>query len=131
MIGEDLFLYLAVSRNSVSSVLAWAYGCQHRPIYYVSHVLQDAEQRYSKFEKFVLTIIIIARRLRLYFDAYQVIVLTDLPLRSVLQSPDASSRMMKYALELSGYGVQFQPHDAQKAQFLANYRVEYTSPQDK
>ena len=68
--GEDMYLYLAVSGNVVSSVLARAKGRQHRPVYYVSHVLQDAHHRYSKFEKFILTIIITARRLRPYFDAH-------------------------------------------------------------
>ena len=38
---------------------------------------------------------------------------------------------MKYALELSGFGVQFQSRDAQKAQFLADFLVEYTWPQEK
>ena len=37
--GEDLYLYLAVSGISVSSVLARAEGRQHRPVYYVSHIL--------------------------------------------------------------------------------------------
>ena len=69
--------------------------------------------------------------MRSYFDAHQIIVLTDLPLRSVLQSPDTSGRMMKYALELSGYAVQFQPRDAQKAQFLADFFVEYTGSQEE
>ena len=38
---------------------------------------------------------------------------------------------MKYALELSGYGVQFQPRDAQKAHFLADFVVEYTGSQEE
>ena len=37
---------------------------------------------------------------------------------------------MKYALELSGYGVQFQSRDSQKAQFLADFLVEYTGSQE-
>ena len=45
-----------------------------------------------------------------------------------MQSPDYSGRMMKYALELSGFGVQFQPRDAQKAQFLANFLIKYIGP---
>ena len=93
--------------------------------------MQDVEQRYSKFEEFILIIIIIVRRLCPYFDAHQVIVLTDLPLRSVIQSPDSFGCIMKYALELSSFGVQFQPRDVQKAQFLADFLVEYTGPQDK
>ena len=71
-------------------------------MYYVSHILQHIERCYTKFEKFILKVIISARRLRPYFDAHQVIVLIDLPLRSILQSPNASGRMM---MELSGYRV--------------------------
>ena len=48
----------------------------------------------------------------------------------MLQSPETSSRMMKYALELSGYGIQLQPRDAIKAQFLADFLVEYTGTPD-
>ena len=44
----------------------------------------DRCAEFFKFEKFVLTMIISARHLRSYFDAHQVIVLTDLPLRSIL-----------------------------------------------
>ena len=84
-------------------MLARAKGYQHRPVYYVSHILQDTKQWYSKFEKFILTIIITVRRLRPYFDTHQVIVLTDLPLRSIMQSPNSSGRMMKYMLEFSGF----------------------------
>ena len=48
-----------------------------------------------------------------------------------MQSPDSSGRMMKYALELSDFGVQFQPRDAHKTQFLANFLVKYTGQQEK
>ena len=82
--GEDWYLYLAVSSNSVSLVFAQDEERQHQLVYYVSHIRQDAEQWYTKFEKFILTVIITARRLRPFFDTHQVIVLTDLPLRSVL-----------------------------------------------
>ena len=36
---EDLYLYLAISINAISTVLARAEGRQHRPVYYTSHVL--------------------------------------------------------------------------------------------
>ena len=43
VIGKDLYLYLAVSGNAVSFVLARTEGHHHKSVYYVSHVLQDAE----------------------------------------------------------------------------------------
>ena len=39
--------------------------------------------------------------------------------------------MMKYAIELSAFGVQFQPQDTTKAQFLADFLNEYTGLPDK
>ena len=39
--------------------------------------------------------------------------------------------MMKYAIELSTFGVQFQPRDATKAQFLEDLLNEYTGLPDK
>ena len=38
---------------------------------------------------------------------------------------------MKYAIELSAFGAQFQPRDATKAQFLADFLNEYTGQPDK
>ena len=57
-------------------------------------------------------------------------MLTDLPLRSVLATTDASGRMMKFALELSGYGVRYEPREAINAQALTNFVNEYTGPED-
>ena len=76
-------------------------------MYYISHVLQGAELRYSRLEEFAYAVVLSARRLRPYFEAHPITVLTDMPLRSTLQKPDASGRMMKYAIELSAFGVQF------------------------
>ena len=35
--------------------------------------------------------------------------------------------MIKYIIELSAYGVQFQPREAKKAQVITDFIVEYTS----
>ena len=38
---------------------------------------------------------------------------------------------MKYAMELSAYGVQFQPREAKKAQVIADFIVEYTGREEE
>ena len=96
-------------------------------MYYVSYALQGAEQGYTKLEKFPLAVIVTARRLRPYFQAHPVTVLTDMPLRSKFSKPDLSGRMMKYAIELSTYRVQFQPRETKKVQVIANFIVKYAS----
>ena len=94
----------------------------------MSHAVQRAEARYTKLEKCILAVVISSRRLRPYFQAHQVIVLTDLPLRSALATTDVSGRMMKFTLELSGYGIRYEPREAIKAEALADFVNEYAGP---
>ena len=37
ILGEDLYLYLAISENAISTVLARAEGRQHHLVYYISY----------------------------------------------------------------------------------------------
>lgn len=56
-----------------------------KPIYYTSKVLKDVETRYTKPEKLVYALTIIVWCLCPYFQAHPVTVLTDQPLRMILQ----------------------------------------------
>ena len=94
------------------------------PIFYTSKALLDAETRYLKIEKLILALVVAARKLRPYFQAYTVIVMTQYPLQSILHSSDASQRVMKWALELDQYGLVFRPHTTIKAQALADFIAE-------
>jgi hypothetical protein len=66
---------------AVSAVLVWKEKGIQKPVYYANKFLHDAEMRYMRIEKIALTLVSDARKLKLYFQAYQVIVLIDLPLR--------------------------------------------------
>ena len=78
--GKDLFLYLAVSQTAVSSVLIREELQIQRPIYYTSQAFQGTEARYPRIEKLVFTLIIASRKLRPYFQAHTILVMTDQPL---------------------------------------------------
>ncbi|CAL2260514.1 unnamed protein product [Prunus armeniaca] len=52
--------------------------------------------------------------------------MTDFPLRSILHSPDASQRLMKWAIKLSQYDLLYRPKTAIKAQALADFVAEFT-----
>ncbi|KAK3007035.1 hypothetical protein RJ639_017330 [Escallonia herrerae] len=71
--GEDLFLYLAVAESAVSAVLIREQDGRQFPIYYVSKVLQGAEQRYPNAEKLAFALLIAARKLRPYFQSHTII----------------------------------------------------------
>ncbi|RVW39840.1 Retrovirus-related Pol polyprotein from transposon 297 [Vitis vinifera] len=114
---EKLYMYLAVSEWAISAVL---FRCpspkEQKPIYYVSRALADVETRYSKMELTALALRSAAQKLRPYFQAHPVIVLTDQPLRNILHKPDLTGRMLQWAIELSEFGIEFQPRLSMKGQ---------------
>ena len=58
--------------------------------------------------------------------AHKIEVLTDQPLRNVIHSPKASRRLIKWAIELGEFDIQYKPRTAIKAQALADFLVECT-----
>ncbi|XP_077246080.1 uncharacterized protein LOC143885934 [Tasmannia lanceolata] len=70
-----------------------------------------------------------ARKLRPYLQAHTIKVLTDQQLRQVLHRPDTLGRLVKWAVELSEFDIQYMPRPAIKAQVLADFVVECTIPQ--
>ncbi|CAA7030103.1 unnamed protein product [Microthlaspi erraticum] len=99
--GETLYLYISVSRSAVSGVLIREDRGDQKPIFYVSKTLDDTETRYPTLEKLALAVVTSARKLRPYFQSHSVVVLTNLPLRTILHSPTQSGRIAKWAVELS------------------------------
>ncbi|RVX20045.1 hypothetical protein CK203_004759 [Vitis vinifera] len=124
---EKLYMYLAVSEWAISAVL---FRCpspkEQKPIYYVSRALADVETRYSKMELTALALRSAAQKLRPYFQAHPVIVLTDQPLRNILHKPDLTGRMLQWAIELSEFGIEFQPRLSMKGQVMADFVLEYS-----
>ena len=78
--GEELFLYLAVSPAAVSAALIREEEKVQKPVYYASRALRGAEERYPPMEKLAFALVTTARKLKLYFQAHTVNVLTNKPL---------------------------------------------------
>ena len=97
--GEKLYLYLAVSKEAVSATLVRKEEKIQWPIYYMSKRLLDADSRYPELQK-VLALVVTSRKLRPCFHAHLIEVLTNYPLRQVVQKSEASGRLLKWAIEL-------------------------------
>ena len=94
-VDEVLFAYLAVAFHAVSFVLIRVDSSIQRPVYYVSKSLHEAKVRYLSLEKAILAVMHATRKLSHYFQAHTVVVLTQLPLKSVLWSVDYIGRIAK------------------------------------
>ena len=67
-----------------------------------------------------------SRKLRHYFQAHVINVMTDHPLKKAMNKLDAAGRLIKWAVELSEFDIRYQPRHAIKAQALADFIVEFT-----
>jgi len=123
-VGDVLSLYVAVSQAAVSSVLIKEDRGEQKPIFYTSRRMTGPETRYPTLEKMALAVVEAARKLRPYFQSHSVEVLTDQPLRTILQNTNRSGRLTKWAIELGELDIIYKNRTAAKSQVLADFLVE-------
>ncbi|XP_022861553.1 uncharacterized protein LOC111381936 [Olea europaea var. sylvestris] len=80
-LGEILQMYLVVSNEAISAVLIREEGTTQLSVYYTSKVLLSSKSRYPDMEKLALALITASRKLKPYFQAHAIHVLTNFPLR--------------------------------------------------
>ncbi|KAF8730537.1 hypothetical protein HU200_016953 [Digitaria exilis] len=133
--GERLLLYVSATTQVVSAVLVverevegHALKVQH-PVYYISEVLTESKTRYLHIQKMIYAILIAKRKLRHYFDAHHVTVVTEHALGEVINNREAIGRIAKWSLELMGYDISYAPRSAIKSQVLTDFVAEWTETQ--
>ena len=118
---EVLFAYIAVASHTVSLVLIRVDSGVQRPVYYVSKPLHKADVRYLPLEKAILAMVHGTRKLPHYFQSHTVVVLTQLPLRSLLRSVDYTGRIVKWGTILEAFDIKYVPRTSVKGQVLATW----------
>ena len=96
---------------------------QH-PVYFVSSLLQGARSRYSGVQKLLFGLLMASRKLRHYFQAHKITVVTRLPLQPILHNPDATGRIVEWALELSIFVLKFESTSTIQSKVLAKFIAE-------
>lgn len=99
---------------------------KQKPIYFSSKVLMGAEMRYHLLEKLVYTLLVSTHKLPPYYQQYEIIVQTHCPMRQIIPEPDIAVRLVNWSMELSEFGLTFEPHHAIKGQALADFVIEMT-----
>ncbi|XP_019226279.1 PREDICTED: uncharacterized protein LOC109207752 [Nicotiana attenuata] len=61
-----------------------------------------------------------------YFKCHRVCVLKTYPLRSILHKPELSGQLGKWAIELGGYDIKYQPRTPIKSQILADLVADFS-----
>ena len=126
---EVLFAYIVVASYAVSLVLIRVDNGIQRPVYYVSKSLHEAEMRYLPLEKVILAIVLGTRKLPHYFQTHTVVVLTQLPLKTILRSADYTGRIAKWGTILGAFDIKYMPCTSIKGQVLADLVTEFTEPE--
>ena len=125
---EVLFAYIVVALHAISLVLIRTNNGVQRLVYYVSKSLHKAEIRYLPLEKAILAVVQATRKLPHYFQAHTVIILTQLPLRSILRSADYTGRIAKWGTILGAFDIKYMSRIAVKGQVLTDLVAEFVEP---
>jgi hypothetical protein len=113
--GEPLYLYVATTTQVVSAVIVverieegHALPVQ-RPVYSISEVLTENKARYSQIQKLLYAVVLVRRKLRHYFEAHPVTVVSSFPLWEIICNPDAAVLTDKRRIPLRSASVRT-PH---------------------
>ena len=87
--------------------------------------MNETESKYLPLEKTALALIQAKKKLPYYFQASTVTVLTDLPLKALLQSSDFSGQITNWGVQLGSLEVKYKPRTSIKGQILADFVVEF------
>jgi hypothetical protein len=104
--GENLLLYIAATTHIVSTVIVVEHQEEghtfevQRSVYFISKVLSESKVRYLTIQKLLYGILITSRKLHHYFNAYNILVVSDFPLSDILHNWDATGCISKWAVEL-------------------------------
>ncbi|KAI5339476.1 hypothetical protein L3X38_018748 [Prunus dulcis] len=128
-IGETLMICLLVSNTAVSLVLIQPHDGAEHLVHYVSKALQDAKAQYPDLEKLAFALVVSTKRFQPYFQAHTIHAFTNQPLRDVLQKPETSGKVVKWAIKLGEFDIHYKPRPATKGHVVVDFLSEFTKPQ--
>ena len=100
-------------------------------VYYVSRTLKDTETRYPRIEKAYLVVIYASQRLKRYFSAHQILLMTKAhPIKALLHQPLLTGRIAQWLVLLSQYDIGLRTSKAVKSQAIANLLAQFLGEEE-
>nr|GEW67532.1 reverse transcriptase domain-containing protein [Tanacetum cinerariifolium] len=121
---KELVIYLAAAKEAVSAVLMTKKDGKQMLIYFISRALQGPKINYTPMEKFILALVSASKRLKRYFQAHTIVVITDQPIKQMLSSSEVAGRLLKCRFEIEGDDIHYRPRTSVKGHILAYFIVE-------
>lgn len=110
----------------INAIFVREEGKVHLIVYYISNSIVLTETRYPSFKKLALVLLVASRKLKPYFPAHIMTVLTSHPLRQVLYCLETLGWLMKCSMELSQYKICYLVKVTIKRQAVENFIIELT-----
>ena len=79
-------------------------------------------------EKIAFALLVTSRKLRPYFQAHPIVVMTNQPIRKTMNKIDAIGQLIQWAIELGQFDIEYWPLATIKAQLLVDFITEFTYP---
>ncbi|GKA56462.1 reverse transcriptase domain-containing protein [Tanacetum coccineum] len=121
---EELIMYLPAAKEAISAILMMESDGKQMPIYFVSRALQGSEINYTPMEKLILALVSASKRLKRYFQAHTITVITYQPIKQILSNPEVTGRLLKWSFKLEEHDIHYRPRTSFKGQILADFIVE-------
>ena len=130
--GRPLLLYLTSNSQAIGALLAQEDDQgNEQPVYYLSRTLKDTETRYPKIEKAYLVIIYASQRLKRYFSAHQILLVTKShPIKALLYQPLLTERIAQWLVLLSQYDIGIITPKAVKSQAIADLLAQFPGKEE-
>ena len=88
--------------------------------------LHEVEAHYLPLEKAILAVVHATRKLLHYFQAHTIVVITQLPLQSLLGNANYTWRIAKWGMILGAFDIKYMSLTSIKGQVLADLVAEFT-----
>nr|XP_009792388.1 PREDICTED: uncharacterized protein LOC104239453 [Nicotiana sylvestris] len=130
--GKLLILYIAAQKRSVGAILAQENGeNKENSIYYLSRMMTPNELKYSLIEKLCLALVFAIQKLKHYFQAHVVrLVSRANPIKFVMSKPVLNDRLARWYLQFQQFEIVYFPQKVVKGQALADFLADHPIPDD-